>query len=173
MPEGVTKAPKHRPLDDETRAALTLYNTYLIADREQQAHQRALKKAEKAKDDAAAAVRKAPTAAAEAKYRETVEALRRLRDGEAATPQDPDDGGDKTASDAEDQDAPTEKAEDAPTEEDTPTEKAEDTATEEDTPTAKAEDTDSENVDEASSVGVEASVDDEDLAGDEPAGVAG
>ena len=36
-------------LDDETAAALTLYNTYLVADREQQAHERALKKAEKAK----------------------------------------------------------------------------------------------------------------------------
>ena len=159
MPEGVTKAPKHRPLDDETRAALTLYNTYLTADREQQAHQRALKKAEKAKDDAAAAVRKAPTAAAEAKYRETVEALRRLRDGEAATPQDPDDGGDKATSDAEDEDAATEETEDTDSDEDAPTE--------------KAEDTDSENADEVPSVGVEASVGDEDLAGDEPAGVAG
>ena len=77
-------------LDDETAAALTLYNTYLVADREQQAHERALKKAEKAKDQAAAAVRKlndrkapaAKTAEAEAKYREAVEALQRLRDGD-------------------------------------------------------------------------------------------
>ena len=77
-------------LDDETAAALTLYNTYFVADRAQQAHERALKKAEKAKTEAAAAVRKlndrkapaAKTAEAEAKYRETAEALRRLRDGE-------------------------------------------------------------------------------------------
>ena len=58
MPDSVTKTPKHRPLDDETAAALTLFNTYLVAHREQQAHERALKKAEKAKDEAAAAVRK-------------------------------------------------------------------------------------------------------------------
>ena len=42
-----TKAPKHQPLDDGTSAALTPYNTYLVADREQRAHERALKKAEK------------------------------------------------------------------------------------------------------------------------------
>ena len=86
-------------LDEETAAALTLYNTYLVADREQQAHERAVRKAEKAKDEAAAAVRKlndrkapaAEAAAAEANYRESVEALRRLRDSEAATPKGSDD----------------------------------------------------------------------------------
>ena len=85
-------------LDDETAAALTLFNTYLVADREQQAHERALKKAEKAKDEAAAAVRKlndkkassSETAAAEAAYREAAEALRRLRDGDTAAPEDSD-----------------------------------------------------------------------------------
>ena len=109
-------------LDDETAAALTLYNTYLIADREQRAHERALKKAEKAKDEAAAAVRKlndrnapaAKMAEAEKRYREAAETLQRLRDGDA--------------------------------------------------PSAGVE---------ASSVGMEASVGDDDLAGDEPAGVAG
>ena len=131
MPESATRAPKKRPLDDETSAALTLFNTYLIADREQQAQERALKKAQKAKDEAAAAVRKlndrkAPTsemAEAEARYREAAEALQRLRDGD--------------------------------------TEASEET-----------QDTAGENADETS-VGVEASVGDEDLAGDEPAGVAG
>ncbi|MYJ30016.1 MAG: hypothetical protein F4072_08630, partial [Acidimicrobiaceae bacterium] len=96
MPDSVTKAPKHRPLDDETAAALTLFNTYLVADREQQAHERALRKAERAKDDAAAAVRRldetkasaAETAAAETAYREAAEALRRLRDGDRDAPQD-------------------------------------------------------------------------------------
>ena len=91
MPDTVTKPAPSPPLDDETAAALTLYNTYLVADRERQAHERALRKAEKAKDDAAATVRKlndrkaptAETAEAEAKYRETVETLRRLRYGDA------------------------------------------------------------------------------------------
>ena len=79
-------------LDDETTAALTLYNTYLVADREQQAHERALKKAERAKDDAAATVRKlhdrnapaAETTEAEASYREAAEAFRRLHGGNTA-----------------------------------------------------------------------------------------
>ncbi len=78
-------------VDADTAAALTLYNTYLEADREQQAHERAVRKAEKAKDEAAAVVRKlnelktpaAETAAAEAEYRKAVETLRRVRDGES------------------------------------------------------------------------------------------
>ena len=77
-------------LDEATASALTLFNTYLIADREQQAHERAVRQAEKAKDEAAAKVRKlherkasgADTAAAEAAYREALDTLRRLRDGE-------------------------------------------------------------------------------------------
>ena len=173
MPKNVTAIPKRQSLDDETAAALTLYNTYLVADREQQAHERALTKAQKAKDDAAATVRKLndrkasaeETAKAEAQYREAVEALQRLRDGETARPQGSDDGGDESASDA--------GAEDTDSDEDAPSEKAEDTDSDEDAPSEKAEDTDSEKADEAPSVGVEASVGDEDLAGDEPAGVAG
>ena len=134
-------------LNEETAAALTLYNTYLVADREQQAHERALRKAEKAKDDAAAAVRKlndrkAPaseTAAAETTYRDAVAALQRLRDGGTAT-----------------EDSPTDEA---------------DSASE---PTTDEAQTASEaTTDETSSVGVETSVGDDDLAGDEPAGVAG
>ena len=196
-------------LDDETAAALTLYNTYLVADREQQAHKRALKKAEKAKDDAAAAVRKlndrkapaAETAEAEARYREAVDALQRLRGGDTAAP---DAGDDNTEDDtaesgaedaAGDEDTAGEQSESAASEdtaregspsedtageqtedtagEDTPPEDAasEDTATE-DTAGEQAADTTSENANETS-VGVEASVGDEDLAGDEPAGVAG
>ena len=91
-------APAAPAVDEETAAALTLFNAYLTADREQQAHERALKKAEKAKDEAAAAVRKlndkkassSETAAAEAAYREAAEALRRLRDGDTAAPEDSD-----------------------------------------------------------------------------------
>ena len=154
MPDSVTKAPKHQPLDDETAAALTLFNTYLVADREQQAHERALKRAERVKDEAAAAVRKlndrkasaTETAEAEAAYRGSVEALRRLRDGDHAPPQDA-------------TDEPTGADEDAPEEAD-----------------AAAETEDGEDAPEAAggeSVGVEASVGDDDLTGDEPAGVAG
>jgi len=82
-------APAAPAMDEETLSALTLYNTYVVADREQRAHERAVRKAEKAKDDAAARVRKLnehkvssdETAAAEAAYRDAVEALRQVRDG--------------------------------------------------------------------------------------------
>ena len=180
MPDIVTKATKRRTrdgdkggasarrgaatstiaptLDEETAAALTLYNTYLVADREQQAHERALKKAVKAKDDAAAAVRKlnsrkapaAETAEAEAKYRDAVEALRRLQDGDTSTRQ-----------------AADEKADEADDTEDTDDTDAEE-ADEGDVDVAV-----DEKADDDGSVGVEASVSDNDLAGDEPAGVAG
>ena len=153
-------------LNEETAAALTLYNTYLVADREQQAHERALRKAEKAKDDAAAAVRKlndrkAPaseTAAAETTYRDAVAALQRLRDG------------DDTAGD----DAEATLDGDVPTTEDTGDAAVsdKDTATK-DTPTDEPQTASQASTDEISSVGVEASVGDDDLAGDEPAGVAG
>ena len=153
-------------LNEETAAALTLYNTYLVADREQQAHERALRKAEKAKDDAAAAVRKlndrkAPaseTAAAETTYRDAVAALQRLRDG------------DDTAGD----DAEATLDGDVPTTEDTGDAAVSDrdTATK-DTPTDEPQTASQASTDEISSVGVEASVGDDDLAGDEPAGVAG
>ncbi len=145
-------------LDEETAAALTLYNTYLVADREQQAHERALKKAVKAKDDAAAAVRKlnsrkapaAETAEAEAKYRDAVEALRRLQDGDTSTRQ----AADEKAEEADD----TEETDDTDAEE----------ADEGDVDVAV-----DEKADDDGSVGVEASVSDNDLAGDEPASVAG
>ncbi|MCY4665622.1 MAG: hypothetical protein OXC00_13255 [Acidimicrobiaceae bacterium] len=168
------------PIDDETAAALTLYNTYFAADREQQAHERAVKKAEKVKNEAAAAVRKlndskapaAETAEAEATYREAVETLQRLRDGGSAptsgdegTPPQP---ADETSGDTAD-DTSAEAADETSGEipDDTSAEAADETSGE------AADDTSGETVDEVSSVGVEASVGDEDLAGDEPAGVAG
>lgn len=169
MPDRMTKTPKHRPLDDETAAALTLFNTYLVADREQQARERALRKAEKAKDDAAAAVRKlndrkAPaseTAAAEAAYREAAETLRRLRNGDTADPDDADEeAGDDTAAATDDKEAATE-------------DQAEATTGVDPAAATEAEVTTDDNTDEISSVGVEASVGHDDLAGDEPAGVAG
>ena len=163
-----TSAPS---LDDETAAALTLYNTYLAADRALQAHERALKKAEKAKDEAAAAVRKlndrkapaAETAEAEATYRGAVEALQRLRAGTTAPA-----SGDEDTTTQEPEDTTSDNADDTTTQEpeDTTSDNADDTTTQE------PEDTTSDNADEAPSVGVEASVGDEDLTGDEPAGVA-
>lgn len=115
----MTTEPKQRPLDDDTKAALTLFNTYLEADRERQAAERALRKAEKAKDDAAAAVRrlnerKAPSeriAEAEQRYRDSLEALRRLQEGEA--PADADVSDDAATSEADTQDEDAADGEDA------------------------------------------------------------
>ncbi len=85
-------------LDDETTAALTLYNEYVDADRERTRREKRVKKAERAKEDAAAEVKKVSgsgsaeqKAAAEQAYREANETWRKLRDGEepeapAATP---------------------------------------------------------------------------------------
>lgn len=184
MPKPDTVTPRIQPLDEETAAALTLYNTYLVADREQQAHERAIKKAEKAKDEAAAAVRKlndrkapaARTAEAEATYREAVEALRRLREGDAPAPQADDDAQDDSkgevpgASHDDEQDG--KQATDS--EQDAPAEQAEDTGSGTDETRAAGDEADAAtDSGESSSVGVEASVGDEHLAGDEPAGVAG
>ena len=85
----MTEAPPAPPLDDETAAALTRFNTYVEADRERQQREKALAKAERVKDEAAAAVRNLDSsrasaeekAAAEAAYREAVDTLKRLRDG--------------------------------------------------------------------------------------------
>ena len=124
MADSATRSPKQRPIDDETAAALTLYNTYLVADREQQAQERALKKAEKAKDDAAAAVRKlndreAPASEiseAEAAYRQAAEALRHLRDGDRADPPNANAGTEAgNAADDSEADAATDPGQQAPT----------------------------------------------------------
>ncbi len=79
-------------LDDDTTAALTLFNEYVAADRVRTRHNREIAKAEKAKDQAAAAVRKLEQgeasgeekATVEAAYRDAVAALKRVRDGESA-----------------------------------------------------------------------------------------
>lgn len=114
MPDTATAAPRRPPLDDETAAALTLFNTYLVADREQRAHERAVRKAERAKDEAAAAVRglsdakasAAESAEAETAYREAVETLRRLRGGDRPAVKDAAEGADADAEDdAADNDA--------------------------------------------------------------------
>ena len=76
-------------LDDETTAALTLFNEYVDADRERTRREKRVKKAERAKDEAATVVRKAnesgsaeERAAAEAAYREAQDAFKKIRDGE-------------------------------------------------------------------------------------------
>ena len=87
--KAMAEAPAAPPLDDETAAALTRFNAYVEADRERRRHEQALTKAERVKDEAAAAVRNLNSgqasaderAAAEAAYREAADALKRLRDG--------------------------------------------------------------------------------------------
>ena len=87
--KAMAEAPAAPPLDDETAAALTRFNAYVEADRERRRHEQALAKAERVKDEAAAAVRNLNSgqasaderAAAEAAYREAADALKRLRDG--------------------------------------------------------------------------------------------
>ena len=85
MPESDT-APK---LDEETTAALTLFNEYVEADRERTQREKRVKKAERAKDEAAAVVKKLnergsaeEKAEAEAAYREAADRWKKLRDGE-------------------------------------------------------------------------------------------
>lgn len=111
-------------LDDETSAALTLFNEYVDANRERTRREKRIKKAERAKDDAAALVKKLASggsaerkAEAEAAYREASEAWKRIRDGhepeakaepeaEVETPEPetagPDGETDRTDDDAED-----------------------------------------------------------------------
>ena len=80
-------------LDDETNAALTLYNEYVKADRERTQREKRVKKAERAKEEAAAVVKKLSEsgsaeekAAADAAYREANDTWRKLRDGEEPEP---------------------------------------------------------------------------------------
>jgi hypothetical protein len=80
-------------LDDETHAALTLYNEYVKADRERSQREKRVKKAERVKEEAAALVKKLSDsgsaeekAAADAAYREANDAWRKQRDGEEPEP---------------------------------------------------------------------------------------
>lgn len=76
-------------LDEETSAALTLFNEYVAADRERTRREKQVKKAERAKDEAAARVKTLSERGgspeekqeAEAAYREASERWRHLRDG--------------------------------------------------------------------------------------------
>ena len=118
-------------LDDETTAALTLFNEYVDADRERTRREKRVKKAERAKDEAAARVKKLgergsaeEKAAAEAAYREASEAWKRIRDGE----------------EPEETEAKAAPAEQTP--EDTPAEEA---STEEPTPQTDRTDDDAED----------------------------
>lgn len=108
-------------LDDETTAALTLFNEYVEADRERTQREKKIKKAERTKDDAAAALKKLNDGAsaedkaqAEQAYRDAADRWKKLRGGE-----DPDEGTDEEAAAEE---APTEEvaAEEAPAVEEAP-----------------------------------------------------
>ena len=81
-------------LDDETTAALTLFNEYVAADRERNQREKKIAKAERAKDEAAAVMKKLnergsaeEKAEAETAYRDAADRWKKLRDGE-----DPDEG---------------------------------------------------------------------------------
>jgi hypothetical protein len=108
-------------LDDETTAALTLFNEYVEADRERTQREKKIKKAERTKDDAAAALKKLNDGAsaedkaqAEEAYRDAADRWKKLRGGE-----DPDEGAAEEAA-AEEPAA----AEEAPAEEPAPAEEA-------------------------------------------------
>lgn len=119
-------------LDDETTAALTLFNEYVDADRERSRREKRIKKAERAKDEAAARVKKLnergsaeEKAAAEAAYREASEAWKRIRDGEepeppAAKAQAATDEAPSEAATSDEAPAEEDATEEAPAEEPTP-----------------------------------------------------
>ena len=84
------------PIDAETEAALTLFNEYVDADRERTRREKQVQKAERAKDEAAARVRKTNEGgsaeernAAEAAYREAQEALKAIREGREPEQREP------------------------------------------------------------------------------------
>jgi hypothetical protein len=97
----MTDAPQ---LDDETRAALFLFNAHLAAEAEAEKAGRAVRRVEQQKDEAAARLRNlkqagAPAAeitAAESDYRAAVERLQAVREGRepetAQTEPEPDQG---------------------------------------------------------------------------------
>jgi len=105
-------------LDDETTAALTLFNEYVAADRERTRREKRLQKAERAKDDAAALVKKLTKSGsskerteAEAAYLAAAEKWKALRDGKEppADPQDeskPDVNGEDVSDKTPDDDDP-------------------------------------------------------------------
>ncbi|MCQ3806348.1 MAG: hypothetical protein OXB92_08010 [Acidimicrobiaceae bacterium] len=85
-------------LDDETTAALTLFNEYVAADRERAQREQRLQKAQRAKDDAAVLVKKLSKGGsskelseAEAAYRSAAEKWKALYDGKEP-PADAQDG---------------------------------------------------------------------------------
>lgn len=114
MPETDT-APS---LDDETTAALTLFNEYVEADRERTQREKRVKKAERAKDEAAALVKKRnergsaeERAEAEAAYRDAAERWRKLRDGEEPDEAPSADASTSDTAEASEPEATTEPAE--------------------------------------------------------------
>jgi hypothetical protein len=101
-------------LDDETRNALILFNARLAAQEEQEREKRRVDKASKAKDDAAATVRRLendPQATAEQKasaqtaYLASLDALNRAKSGEPDPDGSRDESTDESAADGADADA--------------------------------------------------------------------
>ena len=126
-------------LDDETSAALTLFNEYVDADRERTRREKRIKKAERAKDEAAARVKKLSSggsaeerAEAEAAYREASEAWKRIRDWvepEPETGYDAEtDAPEASASEAAPDEATAESSDESPDETDRTDDDAEDAA---------------------------------------------
>jgi len=126
-------------LDDETSAALTLFNEYVDADRERTRREKRIKKAERAKDEAAARVKKLSNggsaeerAEAEAAYREASEAWKRIRDGVEPEPETGSDAEtdppEESASEAAPDEATAESSDEAPGETDRTDDDAEDAA---------------------------------------------
>ncbi len=95
-PAAGTKVPEGGfPLDDATEAELIKFNVYLAAQQDLEARERRVRKAERAKDEAAARVRelasdpqatKEQREEAEQAYKEALAKLRALRDGSEAGP---------------------------------------------------------------------------------------
>lgn len=112
-------------LDDETTAALTLFNEYVAADRERTQREKRLKKAERAKDEAAALVKKLSKGGAVSKerteaegaYLAAAEQWMALRDGKEP-PEDP------KGAKADEADEAQDEAESAESEDATDTDKA-------------------------------------------------
>ncbi|MYI59858.1 MAG: hypothetical protein F4098_14530 [Acidimicrobiaceae bacterium] len=107
-------------LDDETTAALTLFNEYVAADRERTQREKRLKKAERAKDDAAALVKKlsqggssTERSEAEAAYRAAAEKWKAMRDGKEPPADSPDPEATKSAEPEADAETETDTGADA------------------------------------------------------------
>ena len=123
-------------IDEDTQKALMLFNRRDEAEKQAAAVAKRLAKAERAKDEAAEAVKRIQgsggetLAEAEAAWREALETWQNIRDGKESVDEAPaEDVAEGTADEAEDEDAPAEDT----TDEDTTDEADAEDATDEDT----------------------------------------